>query len=115
MLLRAGERVALLGGQDLPPSASRASLERMAIELLPPERGTDKPAAAQALAAPCPARADRRFPLAPAGDRGGAAPLCRARGERAICCRSPIPPRRSLPFLGRVRFEGTEKPKASCC
>src|SRR5207248_8647646 len=32
LLLRAGERVALLGG-ELPPSASRASLERMALEL----------------------------------------------------------------------------------
>ena len=32
LLLRAGERVALLGS-DLPPSASRASLERMALEL----------------------------------------------------------------------------------
>jgi uncharacterized protein (DUF58 family) len=104
LLLRAGERVALLGS-DLPPSASRASLERMALELdagrtesLPP-------------ALPLP----RHGQLVLFGDFLSPLPAIEAalrphaeRGVKGHVLLVADPAEESLPFLGRIRFEGLE-------
>jgi len=105
LLLRAGERVALLGG-DLPPSASRAALDRMALEL-----GT-----AGDESVPPFAVLPRHGQVVLFGDFLSPLPTieavlrphaeCGVRGHVLLVC---DPAEETLPFLGRVRFEGLEK------
>jgi uncharacterized protein (DUF58 family) len=112
LLLRAGERVALLGG-ELPPSASRASLERMALELDGGSPDGRAPEAAQSLppALPLP----RHAQLVLLGDFLSPLPAIEAalrphaeRGVKGHVLLVADPAEESLPFLGRVRFEGLE-------
>jgi len=105
LLLRAGERVALLGG-ELRPSASRASLERLAAALgqgapdsLPPS-----------IALP------RHAQLVLIGDFLSPLPAVEAalrpyaeRGLKGHLVQVQDPAEESLPYLGRIRFEGTER------
>jgi uncharacterized protein (DUF58 family) len=105
LLLRAGERVALLGGQDRP-SASRSSLERFGqalrlgtTESLPPK---------QAL--------PRYAQLVLVGDFLSPVPAIEAalrpyaeRGLTGHIVQIHDPAEETLPFLGRIRFEGTER------
>jgi uncharacterized protein (DUF58 family) len=105
LLLRAGERVALLGGQDRP-SASRSSLERFgqALRRAPGESLPPK----QAL--------PRYAQLVLVGDFLSPLPAIEAalrpfaeRGLSGHIVQIHDPAEETLPFLGRIRFEGTEK------
>ena len=105
LLLRAGERVGLLGG-EIRPSASRASLERLANALgqappdsLPPS--VELPRHAQLVLigdflSPLPAIEAALRPYAESGVRGHLVQV-------------HDPAEENLPFLGRIRFEGTER------
>jgi len=104
LLLRAGERVALLGS-GTPPSASRGALERMALVL-----GRTGPASLPA-EAPLPRHArllligDFLQPLA------AVEASLRPYAERGVVGHLLMiadPAEESLPFPGRVRFEGLE-------
>jgi uncharacterized protein (DUF58 family) len=105
LLLRAGERVALLGGEDRP-SASRSSLERLgqALQLAPRESLPPK------LALP------RYAQLVLIGDFLSPLPAIEAvlrpyaeRGLKGHLVQIHDPAEETLPFLGRIRFEGPEK------
>jgi uncharacterized protein (DUF58 family) len=105
LLLRAGERVALLGGEDRP-SASRSSLERFgqALRLGPTESLPPK------LALP------RHAQLVLIGDFLSPLPAIDAvirpyaeRGLKGHLVQIHDPAEETLPFLGRIRFEGMEK------
>jgi uncharacterized protein (DUF58 family) len=111
LLLRAGERVALLGSA-LPPSASRASLERMALALGaagPAKDGKPPPSLPPVLPLP------RHAQLIVIGDFLSPLPAVEAalrpyaargvKGHMLVVC---DPAEEALPFLGRVRFEGLE-------
>ncbi|HEY8014108.1 MAG TPA: DUF58 domain-containing protein, partial [Dongiaceae bacterium] len=107
LLLRAGERVALLGG-DLPPSASRATVERMALEL-------DAADAAGSESLPPGRPLPRHAQLVLMGDFLSPLPAIEAalrphaeRGVKGHLLMVSDPAEESLPFLGRVRFEGLE-------
>ena len=105
LLLRAGERVALLGG-EFRPSASRSSMERLAQALgraptdsLPPT-----------IALP------RHAQLVLVGDFLSPLPAIEAalrpyaeRGLTGHLVQIHDPAEETLPFLGRIRFEGTEQ------
>jgi uncharacterized protein (DUF58 family) len=105
LLLRAGERVALLGGQDRP-SASRSSLERFgqalrlgATESLPPKQALPRYAQLVLIGdflSPLPAIEAALRPYA-------------ERGLTGHIVQIHDPAEETLPFLGRIRFEGTEK------
>ncbi len=105
LLLRAGERVALLGGQDRP-SASRSSLERFgqalrlgATESLPPKQALPRYAQLVLVGdflSPLPAIEAALRPYA-------------ERGLTGHIVQIHDPAEETLPFLGRIRFEGTEK------
>lgn len=105
LLLRAGERVALLGG-EFRPSASRSSLERLALAL-----GLDAPASLP------PSVALPRFAqLVLIGDFLSPLPAIETalrpfaeRGLTGHLVQIHDPAEESLPFLGRIRFEGTEQ------
>ena len=105
LLLRAGERVALLGGEDRP-SASRSSLERLgqALHLAPRESLPPK------LALP------RYAQLVLIGDFLSPLPAIETvlrpyaeRGLKGHLVQIHDPAEETLPFLGRIRFEGPEK------
>jgi len=105
LLLRAGERVALLGG-EFRPSASRSSLERLVLAL-----GLDAPASLP------PSVALPRFAqLVLIGDFLSPLPAIETalrpfaeRGLTGHLVQIHDPAEESLPFLGRIRFEGTEQ------
>ena len=108
LLLRAGERVALLG-EDLAPSSSRASLDRMALALgrttpgkipesLPPSRPLPRHALMVLTGDFLSPLADVEATLRPYAERG-------IRGHLLLVS---DPAEEDLPFLGRVRFEGLE-------
>jgi uncharacterized protein (DUF58 family) len=104
LLLRAGERVALLGS-GLSPSASRASLERMALLLgnassasLPPIHPLPRHAQLALMGdflAPLPTIESALRPYAERGVKGHLLLIA-------------DPAEQALPFLGRIRFEGLE-------
>ena len=105
LLLRAGERVALLGGESRP-TASRASLERLAQAL-----GRSAPESLPpSIALP------RHAQLVLIGDFLSPLPAIDAvlrpyaeRGLKGHLVQIYDPAEESLPFLGRIRFEGTER------
>jgi uncharacterized protein (DUF58 family) len=105
LLLRAGERVALLGG-ELRPSASRSSLERLAQALgrgapesLPPTIALPRHAQLVFVGDFLSPLAAIEAALRPYADRGLKGHLVQVHD----------PAEESLPFLGRIRFEGTER------
>jgi uncharacterized protein (DUF58 family) len=105
LLLRAGERVALLGGESRP-SASRSSLERLAQAL-----GRNAPdSLPPTFALP------RHAQLVLVGDFLSPLPAIDAalrpyaeRGLMGHLVQVHDPAEETLPFLGRIRFEGTER------
>jgi uncharacterized protein (DUF58 family) len=110
LLLRAGERVALLGS-ELPPSASRARLERMALELDAPSAEADGALASLPPTLPLP----RHAQIVLLGDFLAPLPAIEAalrpyaeRGVKGHVLLVADPAEESLPFLGRIRFEGLE-------
>jgi uncharacterized protein (DUF58 family) len=114
LLLRAGERVALLGG-DLPPSSSRAALERMALALGAGARDAGVPDAGGLASLPPAAPLPRHAQLVLVGDFLSPLPAIEAalrpfaeRGLRGHLLLIADPAEETLPFLGRVRFEGLE-------
>jgi uncharacterized protein (DUF58 family) len=105
LLLRAGERIALLGG-DLPPTASRASLDRLAAVL---DRTSSD-------SLPPMAMLPRHAQIVLVGDFLSPLPAVEAalrpyaeRGLKGHLLLIADPAEETLPFLGRVRFEGTEQ------
>lgn len=103
LLNRAGERIALLGG-DAPPASGRANLARLATML---ER--------QPAAAPRPEQLPRHAELVLIGDF--LAPLaeteqivnaCAGRAVRGHLLQVLDPAEATLPFGGRIRFSGME-------
>jgi len=103
LLLRAGERVALLGG-GLPPSASRASLERMSLML-----------GGASASLPSTQPLPRHAQLALMGDFLSPLPAIESalrpyaeRGVKGHLLLVVDPAEEALPFFGRVRFEGLE-------
>jgi uncharacterized protein (DUF58 family) len=105
LLLRAGERVALLGS-DLRPSASRSSLERLAQRLgqtaadsLPPTIALSRYSQLVLIGdflSPLPAIESALRTYAERGLKGHLLQVC-------------DPAEETLPFFGRIRFEGPEK------
>src|SRR4029077_5990084 len=105
LLLRAGDRVALLGGQDRP-SASRSSLERFGqalrlgtTESLPPKQALPRYAQLVLVGdflSPLPAIEAALRPYA-------------ERGRKGHLVQVHDPAEENLPFLGRIRFEGMEQ------
>jgi uncharacterized protein (DUF58 family) len=105
LLLRAGERIALLGG-DLPPTASRASLDRLAAVLGRTSSDSLPPMA----------MLPRHAQIVLVGDFLSPLPAVEAalrpyaeRGLKGHLLLIADPAEETLPFLGRVRFEGTEQ------
>ena len=107
LLLRAGERVAVLGGAA-PPGLGRQSIEHLAAQLasagteatdsLPPNR-------------PLPARSDLVLLsdfLAPIQETHDRLAAYAARGVSGYIVQVLDPAEHTLPFEGRVRFEGLE-------
>ena len=106
LLVRAGERVALLGGYE-PPITSRAGIERIAATLadtkseirgVPPAEGTTRHARLVAFG---------DF-LDPVEDTSEQLKAQAARGVRGHLVQVFDPAEETLPFTGRVRFEGPE-------
>jgi len=104
VLVRAGERVALLGGE--PPTTTRAGIDRMAIALthtksapgLPPAEGTVRYARFVAFG---------DF-LDPVEETAARLRAHASRGVKGHLVQVFDPAEESLPFAGRVRFEGPE-------
>jgi uncharacterized protein (DUF58 family) len=106
LLLRGGERVGLLG-HGLRPSNARSTLERMALALGRPD------AAASSVPPDEPLPRHARLILvsdflSPVGDLAAALRRYADRGVRGHLLRVIDPAEESLPFEGRVRFEGAE-------
>jgi len=109
LLSRAGERVALLGG-DRPPSAGRASAARLALALDDARAG-----AAGGDGVPPEASLPRHAELVVAGDLLAPLPEIEARvaafatrGVRGHLIQVLDPAEATLPYRGRVRFAGVE-------
>ncbi|WP_342238416.1 DUF58 domain-containing protein [Inquilinus sp. OTU3971] len=109
LLNRAGERVALIGG-DTPPATGRASLLRLAAAL---DRGTLDDASK---AVPWELRVPRHAAmvllgdcLAPLDEFGASVAAYAARGVRGHILQVLDPAEATLPFEGRIRFEGIEE------
>jgi uncharacterized protein (DUF58 family) len=103
LLLRAGEQVALLGGER--PAAGRAVLERMAVALqrdaadgMPPARRLPRHATLLLLS---------DF-LAPLDEIEAAVEGFAVQGLQGHLLQVLDPAEETLPFAGRVRFEGVE-------
>jgi uncharacterized protein (DUF58 family) len=105
LLLRAGERVALLGDR-VAPTSGRAVLERLAVTLLGRPRGSGLPP---------PAELPRHAQIVLFGDflepfdqlEARLAELA-ARGVRGLLLRVEDPAEARFPYQGRMRFEGLE-------
>lgn len=123
LLVRAGERVALIGG-SVRPGASRATLERMAMDLVeaPPaapgeaaEGGPDLRAQGSSDMPP-PADLPRHSDCVLFGDFLAALPeiadrvaFFAGRGVRGHLVQVLDPAEVSLPFQGRIRFTGLDR------
>jgi len=105
LLLRAGERVALLGDRT-PPTSGRAVLERLAVTLLSAPKGGGLPPEAEL---------PRHAQIALFGDflepfdrlEARLAELA-GKGVRGLLLRIEDPAEARFPFQGRLRFEGLE-------
>ncbi len=111
LLVRGGERVALLGSGQ-PPGQSLATLERMALLL-------DRDAAEEGEAQPAGLPADQALPrhaqaifigdfLSPLPQVDAALRRFAERGIRGHILQLLDPAEETLPFSGRIRFEGLE-------
>jgi uncharacterized protein (DUF58 family) len=106
LLLRGGERVALLG-HGLRPSNARSTLQRLALALARPE------AQAPSLPPHEPLPRHARLVLvsdflSPPADLAASLRLYSGRGVRGHLLQVLDPSEELLPFTGRVRFEGPE-------
>ncbi|MEI9983764.1 MAG: DUF58 domain-containing protein [Aliidongia sp.] len=106
LLIRGGERIALLG-ESRPPAQGRAVLERLALSL-------GRPAPGDALPEPVPL--PRHASLVLVSDFLGPLDALRslvasfaARGLRGHLLQVLDPAEETLPFEGRIRFEGLER------
>jgi uncharacterized protein (DUF58 family) len=110
LLIRGGERIALLG-DERPPALGRAVLERMAATLLRPGRAGGVPGAL-----PLPRHATlvlfSDF-LAPLETFQPVISFYAARGIRGHMLQVLDPAEETLPFEGRIRFEGLEHEPAT--
>ena len=109
LLSRAGERVALLGG-DTPPATGRVNLDRIALTLA---RGADTPGAAGGLPVPAPLPRHAELVLigdflAPLSDIHKTVSGFAQRSIRGHLLQVLDPAEHTLPFAGRVRFAGLE-------
>jgi uncharacterized protein (DUF58 family) len=110
LLIRGGERVALLG-DPAPPATGRAALNRLALTLARGDAAGGVPADSLPPAQPLP----RHAHLVLIGDFLSPLPALESRlrgfaerGVRGHLLQVLDPAERSLPFLGRIRFEGLE-------
>lgn len=115
LLVRGGERVALLGSGALP-AMGRATLNRMALQLM----AADDPSAGQSIGLPAAGLPDYEpLPrhaqlvligdfLAPLPEIDAAVRRFAERGVRGHLLQVLDPAEETLPFAGRVRFEGLE-------
>jgi uncharacterized protein (DUF58 family) len=106
LLVRGGERVALLGGGQ-PPSASRVQVERLALGLARPDPVRAGPPPVEDL----PRHADLVLIgdfLTPVEELGASLRRFAGQGVRGHLLQVLDPAEESLPFEGRVRFEGVE-------
>jgi uncharacterized protein (DUF58 family) len=110
LLVRGGERIALLGAHDRP-SASRAALARMAHRLLdrPPTDDELPPDAPVAEGGELVWISD--FLVEPARFEAAVTQLSRL-GVRGHLLRIVDPAEADFPFLGRTRFESADKTKS---
>ncbi len=105
LLIRGGERVALLGS-GVPPASGRAVLNRLALTLERPALGANLPAFE-----PLPRYGQLVMAgdlLAPLEEIHRAVGRFAANGLRGHLLQVLDPAEETLPFMGRVRFEGFE-------
>jgi uncharacterized protein (DUF58 family) len=106
LLVRGGERVALLG-TGLPPASGRAVLNRLALTLERPSPGENLPGYA-----PLPRHGQLVLIgdlLSPLGEIQALVGRFAATGLRGHLLQVLDPAEETLPFAGRVRFEGFEQ------
>jgi len=107
LLVRAGERVALLAADRPPPGAGRATLTRLADRLA--REDASVPSLPPAIPLPRHARAVLIGDfLSPLDEVDAAVRALAAAGVRGHLVQVVDPVEESLPFAGRVRFEGME-------
>ncbi|CAK0776686.1 DUF58 domain-containing protein [uncultured Gammaproteobacteria bacterium] len=106
LLVRAGERVALLGGGDRP-AGGKAALERLALALSTDRTGSEPEPAAAAVARHGRVVLIGDFLTEPAQVRARVAAFV-ARGVRGHLLQVLDPAEETLPFAGRVVFEDAE-------
>lgn len=110
LLARGGERVALMGG-DLPPASGRAAMSRLAMAMAHAGPAAASPDSVPSTASDLPRHAravmfgDFLEPVAATAERVAAMV---ARGVRGHLVQILDPAEETLPFEGRIRFEGTE-------
>lgn len=106
LLIRAGERVALLGA-SYPPSSGRAVMERFAVTLT--ESSADQPSLPAIESLPRYARMVMISDLlSPPDELENVVRAYAAQGVRGHLVQVVDPAEDTLPFSGRVRFEGME-------
>lgn len=109
LLVRGGERVALLGA-GVPPASGRAVLSRLALTLERPARGDNLPQFE-----PLPRHGQLVIIgdlLAPLEEIHALVGRFAATGLRGHLLQVLDPAEETLPFMGRVRFEGMEQEKS---
>jgi uncharacterized protein (DUF58 family) len=109
LLVRGGERVALLGS-GVPPASGRAVLSRLALTLQRPARGDNLPQFE-----PLPRYGQLVIIgdlLAPLEEIHALVGRFAATGLRGHLLQVLDPAEEALPFVGRVRFEGMEREKS---
>ncbi len=106
LLVRGGERVALLGS-DLPPASGRAVLDRVAAALTAPGDGAPSLPPVEQLPRHARLVLVSDF-LSPADDIAAMLRAYAGLGLRGHLLQICDPAEETLPFSGRVRFEGME-------